>query len=81
MSERTIWTCDGCGDELVVSPAPHKGDWRRITVTLDGFVGYPVGSHADGSRSYELCPKCQQRLFDEATPRKWPREIRREPTP
>lgn len=56
-----------------MAPAPHKGDWRRITVTLGGFSGYPVGSHADGERSYELCPSCQQHLYTRASPRSWAR--------
>lgn len=74
MSERLVWTCDGCGQEKVVSNS--KSDWRRISVTFEGFEGYPVGSHADGRTSYELCPACQHRLHEVGRPRNW---VRSEP--
>lgn len=72
MSERTVWTCDGCADELVVSENV-KRDWHRITVEMNGFIGYPVGDRGNETHTYELCPHCQKMLFERANPRSWPR--------
>lgn len=68
---KTVWTCDGCGTEVVVG---ERGtDWKRITVTVDGFKGYPVGDTFNGAKVYELCPGCQRTLSDHVNPRQWPR--------
>lgn len=72
MACKTVWTCDGCDKDAVMAPDSTSGnDWKRITVTLDGFRGYPVGQHANAEHSYELCPSCQSRLADAANPRQW----------
>lgn len=74
MSTKTIWTCDGCGEEVAMSPSSSKGsDWKRIAVKLDGFKGYPVGADYNTEESYELCPSCQRHLVSQANPRQWPR--------
>lgn len=71
MSERTVWTCDGCEDEKIVDQS--SGDWKKITVEISGFSGYPVGDRCNGIKTFELCPKCQQHLADTANPRAWGR--------
>lgn len=35
MSERTVWTCDGCDEERVIDGTT---DWKRITITSAGLV-------------------------------------------
>lgn len=77
MSERTIWTCDGCETEQVVRPDTHKNDWRRITVELSGFNGYPIGEHGNREQTFELCPHCQRTLHEYANPRTWAREAKK----
>lgn len=78
MSVKTVWICDGCGEELVLR-ANQNSDWACITVTLSGFKGYPVGPQANGTKEYELCPGCQRHLYDMAAPRAWPRMDRSVP--
>jgi len=74
MATTLLWTCDGCGEKVDMTPSSSKGsDWKRVTVALSGFKGYPVGDHANGSHDYELCPNCQRHLADQANPRMWPR--------
>lgn len=73
MSVKTIWQCDGCEKEIVMKGQPS--DWRKITVMLDGFRGYPVSEHSNGRWDYELCPACQRHLNESAKPTSWPRVI------
>ena len=72
MASWMVWKCDGCDAEQKIR-GEHRDSWKRITVTLSGFSGYPVGDHVNGQHHYKLCPACQQRLADAAKPVKWPR--------
>ncbi len=72
MAIRVTWSCDGCGEDADATNS-RPSNWQKITVTLDGFSGYPVGDYANGERSYELCPSCQKQLKDNSNPRAWPR--------
>lgn len=72
MSERTVWTCDGCDKEIVVT-ANQVHDWRKVTVTLEGFDGYPIHQGADDERHFHMCAPCRKRLYERANPRFWPR--------
>lgn len=82
MSIVVTWKCDGCDDELVVKDARGEAsnlrDWKRITVTIEGFKGYPVPEDVNGPREYELCPDCQRRVSGSFFPRLWAR-IYKEP--
>jgi len=71
MAVRTIWKCDGCDQEVTAEVG--LVDWKRITVNLGGFKGYPVSHVHNGERSYELCPDCQGHLAEQANPRRWAR--------
>jgi hypothetical protein len=74
MSTELIWTCDGCGAKASMSPNSSSGDdWKRISVKLDGFKGYPVGAEYNAEAHYELCPGCLSNLVHQANPRLWVR--------
>jgi hypothetical protein len=74
MATKLIWTCDGCGDSVTMSQSSSIGsDWKRISVKLDGFKGYPVSAEHNAEQFYELCPACQRHLITQASPRSWPR--------
>lgn len=72
MTVKVVWICDGCGDDKVICNENY-GDWRYITVTLEGFEGYPISEKANGSRGFNLCPSCQRHLYDSSIPTLWPR--------
>ena len=73
MTVKTTWVCDGC-DKEVSAKGGAPGDWKRITVTLDGFHGHPVPADYNCSATYELCPRCLVHLRSASSPRQWPRE-------
>lgn len=77
MTEKITWICDGCDSEIVVSSKrgdPLKvTDWKQITITIEGFSGYPVPEDVNGERNYELCPSCQRQVSATFFPRLWAR--------
>lgn len=72
MGQRIIWDCDGCTRSKDMT-RPHVGDWKEISVTVDGFKGYPVSDHLNGSYHLILCPDCQIAFAERAFPHRWPR--------
>ena len=72
MSERTIWTCDGCDKEIVVT-GNRTHDWRVVAISLKGFNGYPIHQGADDERNFHLCAQCRKALYEKANPKNWPR--------
>ncbi|WMT88243.1 hypothetical protein NO932_06440 [Pelagibacterium sp. 26DY04] len=73
MAKKLTWICDGCGTEKIVRDGRTE-DWHTITVTLEGFRGYPVTDHGNWTKEFELCPNCQRYLHEMANPLMWPRE-------
>lgn len=73
MSKRDEWTCDGCGEKKFVCNSEMPSNWSRVTVSLEGFGSYPVGTFANGTNSYDLCGSCQQSLYCQCRPTIWPR--------
>lgn len=73
MAVETYWVCDGCDQRLKLKET-GAGEWRQVSVRMEGFAGPPTyASKPVMDFSYHLCPKCQQRLWDSARPRKWER--------
>lgn len=72
MTERVVWTCDGCGDEQE-RRENQTSDWKRYTATLDNARGYPL-CRTDDIISIEahLCPSCASTLASKINPRTWP---------
>lgn len=76
MSTRVEWTCDGCGQTKMVQPTRERpDDWHVISVTLEGFAGYPVSEQANGRETFDLCASCQRSLVSKSNPRQWPRVL------
>lgn len=73
MTVKTFWVCDGCDDNLLWN-AGMATDWKVVSVTLEGFRGYPTAAAADPEVStYHLCPSCSRQFWKDAHPRQWPR--------
>lgn len=73
MTEKTIWVCDGCGEEKNVTGSKF-GDWHAVTILADGFAGYPTSAPEPAAPArHNLCPTCTKRLYRAIDPRLWPR--------
>lgn len=72
MTEKTIWVCDGCGEERDVT-RNKQGDWHVVRLTSEGFNGYPTfAPEPTQTARHNLCPKCTTRLYRAINPRLWP---------
>lgn len=79
MTEKIVWKCDGCDDELVVKDG-KSGDWKLYAVTLDNARGYPLNREGDKVEvSAHLCANCARQLERHIHPKSWPRATAAQP--
>lgn len=77
MTVKTIWVCDGCDLEKVVTAT---NDWKSVAIIAEGFRGYPTCAPDDPHQlGYDLCPDCARRVWDAIHPRTWPRVVKAAP--
>lgn len=60
MAKHISWSCDGCNAVLEEQPI-------SIKITTEG------NPHGDQSASFDLCCKCQHRVFRDTWPNNWAR--------
>lgn len=74
MTARTVWTCDGCDEEKDIRLDGRTGDWKEVSLTFEGFAGYPTCASAPMVvYRRHLCPSCAKQYWERADPANWPR--------